>query len=189
VILVTVGGQLPFDRLIRTVDQWAARVGRDDLFAQIGRGTYQPDSFVWGRFLNPLDFRKRASEASCIVAHAGMGSIITALELGKPIIVLPRRASMLEHRNDHQLASARRFIGRPGVHVAMDDAELTVALERLNGPRAAASAPDVLDAPGPTDELEGATLVETELLEPVASNQLLDALQRFVSPHSDSKNG
>ena len=58
--------------------------------------------------------RRRSAASGCeprtaIVAHAGMGTILTALEIGKPLLVMPRRAALGEHRNDHQLATARRF--------------------------------------------------------------------------------
>ncbi len=54
-----------------------------------------------------------------------MGSILTALELEKPIIIFPRRAALGEHRNEHQLATAKKFSGRTeGVYVAFDEAEL-----------------------------------------------------------------
>ena len=41
-IFVTVGTQLPFDRLIRAVDNWAKAAGRRDVFAQIGPASYRP---------------------------------------------------------------------------------------------------------------------------------------------------
>ena len=46
--------------------------------------------------------------AAAIVAHAGMGTILTALETGKRLLVMPRRAALGEHRNDHQLATVSR---------------------------------------------------------------------------------
>ncbi len=41
-IFATVGTQLPFDRLIRALDGWAASNGGVEVFAQIGRGEYEP---------------------------------------------------------------------------------------------------------------------------------------------------
>ena len=69
--------------------------------------------------------------ASLVVAHAGMGSIITALELGKQIIVMPRRAELGEHRNDHQVASARRFAQQGRIVVALDETELVERLDQV----------------------------------------------------------
>ena len=39
-IFVTVGSQLPFDRLVRAVDDWAAGNGGAAAFAQIGASSY-----------------------------------------------------------------------------------------------------------------------------------------------------
>ena len=69
--------------------------------------------------------------ADAIVAHAGMGTILTALELGKPLLVLPRRASLGEHRNEHQLATARRFADTGRLAVAFDESELAQRLDEL----------------------------------------------------------
>jgi UDP-N-acetylglucosamine transferase subunit ALG13 len=72
------------------------------------------------------------AEADVIVAHAGMGSIITALELSIPIIVMPRKADLGEHRNDHQIATAKRFLEQGRIHVAFDEIELTEKLDQLD---------------------------------------------------------
>ena len=89
-IFATVGSQESFDRLIRAVDEWAILRGRDDVFAQIGGSTLQPKHIKFTKFLEPNEFNRVIREASVIVAHAGMGSIISALELGKPLVVMPR---------------------------------------------------------------------------------------------------
>lgn len=130
-ILVTVGHQTPFDRLIRAADEWALERKRQDLFAQIGRGRYVPRHMAWVRFIAPEVFRQRMVEASAVVAHAGTGTIITALQLGKPVLVLPRLSALGETRNDHQIATARRFAQRGCVLAATDDRDLMTMLDRL----------------------------------------------------------
>ncbi len=130
-IFVTVGTQLPFDRMIRVVDEWAGRCGRKDVFAQIGPGSYIPKHVEHATFISPSECSTRMREASVLVAHAGMGSILTALEIGTPIIIMPRRAGLGEHRNDHQLATARRFAALGKVRVAMDESELPAALDSV----------------------------------------------------------
>ena len=97
-IFVTVGTQGQFNRLIRTVDEWAGSRGRTNVFAQTGQSDYRPKHIRSKPFIDPTEFRKRVETASLVIAHAGMGSIITALELGKRIIVMPRRAKLGEHR-------------------------------------------------------------------------------------------
>jgi UDP-N-acetylglucosamine transferase subunit ALG13 len=128
-ILVTVGSQEPFDRLIIAVDEWAASSGRSDVFTQIAAGTYRPKHVRFTGFLDPPEFQHLIREAKIVVAHAGMGSIIAALELGKPIVVMPRLARFRETRNDHQVAAAKHFGEQGRVIVARDEQELPEKLE------------------------------------------------------------
>lgn len=128
-IFVTVGAQMPFDRLVRAVDEWAGRTGRDDVFAQIGDTDLVPKHLKWSRLLAPSEFRARLESADLIVSHAGMGTILTALVHDKPILVLPRRGDLRETRNDHQVATAQRLGGRGRIAVALDEAELSARLE------------------------------------------------------------
>jgi hypothetical protein len=44
---------------------------------------------------------------------------------------MPRRASLGEHRNDHQLATARALAARGQVRVALDETQLGEALDAL----------------------------------------------------------
>lgn len=155
-ILVTVGAQMPFDRLVRGVDAWAASRNRSDVFMQVGVGGARPTRAEWVEFLEPADFSRRLSECRVLVAHAGMGSILSALEAGKPILVMPRRGEFRETRNDHQVATAVRFRELGKVHVAMDETELPAALDALDG------------------------LVAADRIAPVASPELLAAVADFV---------
>jgi len=135
-IFVTVGAQMPFDRLVRAVDTWAAKSDRTDLFAQTGSALYKPRHFPFSAFLTPPEFRRRVMGCDVVVAHAGMGSIITALELGKPILVLPRRGDLNETRNDHQVATAQRFLAQGRVAAAFDEDELLLKLDEIDALRA-----------------------------------------------------
>ncbi len=128
-IFVTVGTQLPFDRMIRTIDEWAGKSGRK-VFAQIGPTAFRPKHIESKPFLDAQECRARVEQARIVIAHAGMGSILTALELGKPIVVMPRMAKFNEHRNDHQIATARQLLAQGRVIVAFDEAHL---LEKLDG--------------------------------------------------------
>jgi UDP-N-acetylglucosamine transferase subunit ALG13 len=128
-IFATVGSQEPFDRLIRAVDEWAETRGRTDVLAQIGGSTFRPRHVQFTKFMDPAEFGKVMREASVIVAHAGMGSIISSLELGKPIVVMPRRGDLHETRNDHQVATAERFGAQGRIIVANDELELPQKLD------------------------------------------------------------
>ena len=82
--------------------------------------------------MEPVEFTRRVEECSVLVAHAGMGSILTALQYGKPILVMPRHAAKGETRNDHQIATAQQLGERPGIEVAVDEREIADKLDRLS---------------------------------------------------------
>ncbi len=155
-IFLTVGTQLPFDRLVKAVDDWCGKTGREDVFGQIadpGPSGYYPSNFEWAKFVDPQQFTENFEKSAIVIGHAGMGTIISGLTLGKPVVIMPRLAELREHRNDHQVATARQFKGRKLVHVAeterdlptmLDDAALSV--DQSDGDNASSFASDELIA-------------------------------------------
>ena len=130
-IFVTVGTQLAFDRLVRAVDAWAATHPEEPVLAQVNGGTYAPRHLRTVTGLTPAEFERHFAEARLVVAHAGMGTIISALEVGKPLVLLPRLASMGEHRNDHQLGTARHFTRFGCIRVASSEDDVARRIEEL----------------------------------------------------------
>ncbi|MCA9417691.1 MAG: glucuronosyltransferase [Candidatus Omnitrophica bacterium] len=155
-IFVTVGAQMPFNRLVEAVDQWAGETGREDIFAQIGPTDWRPGYIQWTKFLDSAQFFEKFDAADTIVAHAGMGTILSALVRGKSILVMPRQGSLRETRNDHQVATAKRLLDLGKVEVAFDEKELLEKLQAI----------DRLKKPSP--------------IGPYASPDLIEAIQRFV---------
>jgi UDP-N-acetylglucosamine transferase subunit ALG13 len=131
VIFVTVGHQMPFDRLIRAMDEWAASQSRAGVVAQIGESDFKPKVIRATPFLSPGEFERHMDEASAVVAHAGTGTIIAALQRGKPLLVMPRLSKFGETRNDHQVPTAKHFGDAGYVLVANDERELPARLREL----------------------------------------------------------
>lgn len=125
VIFVTVGTQLPFDRLIRAVDDTLdATPTLGEALFQIGKGGYEPRNGHWQRVLTPPEFKAVMTKATVVISHAGIGTILSSRKYGLPVVMMPRRADMSEHRNDHQTATARSLGHLSGVYVAWDEVEL-----------------------------------------------------------------
>jgi UDP-N-acetylglucosamine transferase subunit ALG13 len=128
-ILVTVGTQIPFDRLIVLVDDWVSESGtQQEVVAQVGSSDYSSDNMTIFQSLEPEQFEKYIHDCDFIISHAGMGSILTALRIKKPIVIFPRSAALGEHRNDHQLATAGSFSNVAGIYVTNTKDELLVLL-------------------------------------------------------------
>lgn len=136
-ILVTVGTQLPFPRLVTGLDAICSSL-REPVIAQTNSVAPPPKNMKWAPFYSPAEMSLLFEECRVIVAHAGMGSIITAQRMEKPIIVVPRRSALSEHRNDHQVATARQLEGRTGIYVAW---EVERVLDFLSMPKLPHPAP------------------------------------------------
>jgi UDP-N-acetylglucosamine transferase subunit ALG13 len=109
-IFLTVGTQFPFDRLVKAVDELASQNGFDEeIFGQVGTTSYQPMSFQAVASLEKTQFDKYLREAKAIISHAGMGTILMAIDYEKPLLVLPRLRKYGEAVNNHQVEIARRF--------------------------------------------------------------------------------
>ncbi len=131
-IFVIVGTQEPFDRLVKTIDNWAGKNNIKNVFAQIARSKYNPHNLKSESFIEPSRFNLLFNKADLIIAHAGMGTILKALENNKPIIVMPRLAELKEHRNNHQLATAKSLLKLNYLNVAFNEKELTGMLNNID---------------------------------------------------------
>ena len=105
----------------------------EPVFAQIGKSTHVPKNMSFSAEVAPKLFEEKFATARVVVAHAGIGTILTARKLGKPIVLVPRRAGLGEHRNDHQLATCAQLASRPGIFIAENEGDLRDALDQAIG--------------------------------------------------------
>jgi UDP-N-acetylglucosamine transferase subunit ALG13 len=155
VILVTVGMQLGFDRLIEAMDRIAPTLGME-VIAQTGKGSFVPSNMTAREKIGPEEFEQLIQRSQLIVSHAGIGTILTAQRFSTPIVLFPRRLEYGEHRNDHQVATVRNLEGRSGLLVALDESDLEAKI-----------------AEGLTLSIAGYELSST-------ARQLQDAIGRFI---------
>lgn len=130
-IFVTVGSQLPFDRLIKAVDEWAGVNKDQEVVAQIGISLFRPKNITFFQTLTLKDYTDFLVRSDFIVSHAGMGTIISALEYSKPLLLMARLESEGEHRNDHQVATSKRFSHFSNIKVADDERKLQTEINRF----------------------------------------------------------
>lgn len=127
------GTNTPFDRLVEMMDHVCMARPFLEVFGQIGHGTYVPH-YPHALTLDHASYQQAANEADLIVGHAGTGTIMLARQHEKPMILVPRKASLRETRNDHQsemLRQMRRHDILQGAYaIAHDTHELQAQLER-----------------------------------------------------------
>lgn len=161
-IFVTVGSMLPFDRLVQAVDAWAGQQKGVQGFAQIGVSEWRPRHLESQAMLSPAEYRERFRWCDLIISHVGMGTVITAAELGKPLLLLPRRVHLAEVTSAHQEATATWLRGKPGICLMENESELA-------------------------QRIPEALLMDRPQALPQASAPLLDGLRRFVTQALDNR--
>jgi len=132
VIFVILGTQkFQLNRLLKSVDELIS-TGKLDIpvIAQIGQSDYEPKNFEYHRFLGKDEFDKLISDASIIITHGGVSSIVTAIKYKKPVIVYPRLEKYAEHVDDHQREIAHAFAKKGFVLCCDEGDDLTLLIEK-----------------------------------------------------------
>jgi beta-1,4-N-acetylglucosaminyltransferase len=105
-ILVTVGlHNQGFDRLIRAADELSQQID-EKMYIQYGSSNYVPLHTECSRWTTSLQMKQLTEDARIVITHAASGTVILALNLAKPLIVVPRTRRFREHIDDHQLQLA-----------------------------------------------------------------------------------
>lgn len=105
-ILVCVGAsEYKMDRLLIAVDELCDEgvIKGNEIVAQIGYTDYKPRNYKYFNLIGRDEFQDYMEQADLIITHAGTGSVIPPLKLGKKVVVFPRLEKYKEHLDDHQL--------------------------------------------------------------------------------------
>lgn len=141
-VLVTLGtSPFAFPRLVERLKTVVP--AHADVVWQLGSTA---DVDVPGHVVRSLGHDELLTEmvrADVVISHAGVGSALAALSVGKCPVLVPRLAAWAEHVDDHQTQIARELSGRR--LAVMADASL-VGLEHLEA-AAAVTAHAVQDPP------------------------------------------
>ena len=108
-IFVTLGTQkFQMNRLVKAADELAEQIS-EEVFVQKGWSDYVPKHCKYTDFMDVTDYNRQISECSVLVTHAGVGTIVSGIKAGKPVVVVPRMNKYLEHVDDHQRQIADAF--------------------------------------------------------------------------------
>ena len=133
-ILVCVGAsEYRFDRLLKMVDELCDEkiLKGSEIVAQIGSTDYEPRNYKSFHLLGRDEFQEYMEKSDLIITHAGTGSVIPPLKLGKKVIVVPRLEKYKEHLDDHQLELSDVFTSAGYTLSANSKEELIDALEHI----------------------------------------------------------
>lgn len=110
-IFVTLGTQdKSFKRLLKAVEKEKINGNiKEKVIVQAGYTKYKSDVMEVFDTISKDEFEEYMEQASLIITHGGVGSILTALELNKKVIAAPRLSKYKEHTNDHQKQIVNEF--------------------------------------------------------------------------------
>ncbi|HEX2575985.1 MAG TPA: glycosyltransferase [Aquihabitans sp.] len=132
-VVVTVGtDHHRFDRLVGWVEAWATR--HPDVGVLVQRGSSRPPAGVDSvEMLGYDDLVAAMAAADAVVAQGGPAAIMDARSVGHRPIVVPRRGTLGEHVDDHQVTFTRWMADRDLVWLASSAEELEALLDRAVG--------------------------------------------------------
>lgn len=111
-IFVVVGtDRFPFDRLVREVDLLKYRgILKGTVYIQLGASTYRPENCAWADYLSFNDMITRIKSSDFVITHAGAGTTLLCLHLGKRPLLVTRRKAFGESVDDHQIQFAKKMV-------------------------------------------------------------------------------
>lgn len=135
-LFVPLGTQkFPFGRLITALNEL------------VDKGVYAPEEIVMQSTMYPVEpkfkhvglipadeFNNYMQEAEVVITHSGVNSIISCMQLGKPLVVVPRLHEYGEHVDNHQVEIAELMATKYDVLTLMDmkDLEATINAARTH---------------------------------------------------------
>jgi exopolysaccharide biosynthesis glucuronosyltransferase PssE len=167
VIFVTLGThEQPFERAL---DGLAELHLQDELVIQHGHTPRRDEPpATWIDFGSYDELLGLLRNARAVVCHAGVGTILSSLGVGKCPVVIPRLKRFGEHVDDHQLQITRAFAARGIVIPCLDpqrDLAACIARAGTSTARRPAPAGDLRDAVAAATRPQGPGRRASDLLQ------------------------
>jgi UDP-N-acetylglucosamine transferase subunit ALG13 len=135
IFVITGTESFPFNRFIKEIDALKKNNSiKDSVFVQLGSCSYEPEHCSWKRFLSFGEMSEHIQKASLVIAHAGAGTTLLCLQLGKRPLLVTRKKKYGEHLDDHQVPFAQNMKKLGYAVVAYEIDEIAGCLKEFNDP-------------------------------------------------------
>jgi putative flippase GtrA/UDP-N-acetylglucosamine transferase subunit ALG13 len=110
-ILITLGTQdKPFTRLLENVEKEIEKGNiTDEVVVQAGYTKFDSKYMKIFDLVDRDEFQNLINSCDLLITHGGVGSILTGIKRGKPVIAAARLKKYKEHTNDHQKQIIKEF--------------------------------------------------------------------------------
>ena len=149
---VTIGNATqPFGRLLDAVTAYA-KEWPQPVTVQHGNTPFNSAHCVSRAFLEMSEFSELVEQSRLLIMHAGAGSLLHAIRVGKVPVVMPRRTKYGEIIDDHQLEFAKALADMGMVILAEEPRDLpqavTEALSKPTRPKSEIHTPRIVGLVG-----------------------------------------
>lgn len=135
-ILVTIGSmkEKKFTRLFKIIDELCEEkvIDGKNVIAQVGFDNYNSNNFNVFDMIDDYNFKKMIEDVDLIITHAGTGTVISCIKMGKKVIIFPRMKEYDEHYDDHQLELCELFNNKNYALIAKNKEELIECINKIN---------------------------------------------------------
>lgn len=132
-ILVMLGTQKnDFSRLLKEIENCINNgTIQEEVIVQAGSTKYKTEKMQIFDLMAREELDKQKQEASLIITHGGVGSIVGALKMNKKVIAVPRLKQYGEHVNDHQKQIVENFDTQGYIKGVFDIKDLEQAIKEI----------------------------------------------------------
>lgn len=132
-ILVTLGTQdKSFLRLLSMLEECLHEIGNtQEVIVQAGYTSFQSETMQVFDYIDMQKYDELLAQCDILITHGGVGTIVTALKMGKKIIASPRLAEFGEHHNDHQREIIDSFCEKGYILACTNKEEMKRALQQI----------------------------------------------------------
>lgn len=132
-ILVLLGTQNnDFTRLLEAVQENINnKTINEEVIVQAGFTKFDSKDMKIFSLIDKEKIGKLQDKADLIISHGGVGSIVSSLEKGKKVIVVPRLKKYGEHVNNHQIQIAKKFSKDGYVKSVINEKDLGKAIQSM----------------------------------------------------------
>lgn len=131
-LFVPLGTQkFPFGRIITALNQLvdSGKYKADEIVMQSALYPVKPNFTHFGLIPNDK-FNRYMREVEVVVTHSGVNSIISCMEMDKPLVVCPRLHEYGEHVDNHQMEIATLMHDKYDVLICTDMKDLPELIEQ-----------------------------------------------------------
>ncbi len=124
----------PFLRLVKEIDKLCLEGKiKEKIIVQLGFTEYKfrAKNIEVYEFIPHSKFENIMKKSRIVITHGGAGSIMSAIRLKKPIIVVPRLAVYGEHADDHQLQIVEEMSKYGAIIPVLDIKKLYHAIKKI----------------------------------------------------------